>query len=200
VARLARNKGLSTTDLIANYLEPGKPYLRNQPDGACVFLTDRCCGVHVDRPLVCRLYPLGQTLTGEGKESFAHATPHPETEGEYGHDGTVEGFLTAQGVAPFLHARDRYVAVVYRLLDILDKENFVNQDTFTITAETFYDHLSRQSALAHWLDMDRVIASYDQPCQVPEQTDLPHRLALHLEIMEAWMATQTTGGNDERLF
>jgi hypothetical protein len=143
---------------------------------------------------------LGQTLTGEGKESFAHATPHPETEGEYGHDGTVEGFLTAQGVAPFLHARDRYVAVVYRLLDILDKENFVNQDTFTITAETFYDHLSRQSALAHWLDMDRVIASYDQPCQVPEQTDLPHRLALHLEIMEAWMATQTTGGNDERLF
>jgi Fe-S-cluster containining protein len=56
VARLARNKGLSTTDLIAQYFEPGTPHLDNQSGGACVFLTDQGCGVHADRPLVCRIY------------------------------------------------------------------------------------------------------------------------------------------------
>ena len=97
VARLARNQGVPTTKLIGTRLEPGKPYLKNQPDGACVFLTDRECRVHGDRPLVCRLYPLGQTVTGEGQESFHHSTPHPETKGVYGHDGTVEDFLVAKG-------------------------------------------------------------------------------------------------------
>jgi len=197
VARLARNKGLSTTDLIANYLEPGKPYLNNQSDGACVFLMDQGCSVHADRPLVCRLYPLGQTLTGEGLESFRYATPHPETEGVYGHEGTVEDFLTAQGVGPFLQARDRYLTVVYRLLDVLAQDVESHEGALDITQQTFGDEECIQQALGKWLDMDLVIARHCQRHHLNEPTDFGERLTLHIAAMEAWINHHSKGDTHE---
>ena len=197
VARLARNKGVSTTDLIANFLEPGKPYLDNQSNGTCVFLTDQGCSVHADRPLVCRLYPLGQTLTGEGLESFRYATPHPETEGVYGHDGTVEDFLTAQGVAPFLQARDRYLSVVYRLLDVLAQDAEGNDEAFAMTKQTFSDEASIQQALEEWLDMDLVVARHCQAHHLNEPHELEERLTLHIEAMEAWINHHSKGDTHE---
>ena len=197
VARLAQNKGLSTTEFIAKYLEPGKPYLDNQPSGACVFLTDQGCGVHADRPLVCRLYPLGQKLSGEGQESFHHATPHPETEGVYGHDATVEDFLRAQGVTPFLEVRDRYVAVVYRLLDILAEDVETNDEAFETTQHTFSDEESIQQALGQCLDMDKVIARYCKELQIIEPINLEERLTLHLNAMEAWINHHLKGDTHE---
>jgi len=50
-------------------------------------------------------------MPGEGQGSFRYAIPHLEKEGVYGHDGAVEDFLTAQGVAPFLQAHDRKALV-----------------------------------------------------------------------------------------
>ena len=198
VARLARNQGLSTTELIATCLEPGKPYLTNQPDGACVFLTDQGCCVHSDRPLVCRLYPLGQMLNGEGRESFRYATPHPETEGVYGHDGTVEDFLTAQGVGPFLHARDCFISVVYRLLDALAKDVEDNEEAFATTKQAFSDEASIQQALGEWLDMDLVIARHCNAHHLNKNLDLDERLELHLEVMEAWITHHSRGDNHEK--
>jgi len=198
VARLAQNKRLTTTELIDNYLEPGKPYLDNQSDGACVFLTDQGCGVHSDRPLVCRLYPLGQMLTGEGRESFRYATPHPETEGVYGHGGTVADFLTAQGVAPFLQGRDRYISIVYRLLDVLAQGVEDNDEAFAITKQTFSDEASIQQALGEWLDMDLVIARHCNAHHLNKPLDLNERLELHLEVMEAWITHHSRGDNHEK--
>jgi len=198
VARLARNQGLSTTDLIGTCLEPGKPYLNNQPDGACVLLTDQRCGVHADRPLVCRLYPLGQTLTGEGQESFRYATPHPETKGVYGHNETVEDFLAAQGVAPFLFARDRFMSVVYRLLDVLARDVEGNEEAFATTKQTFSDEVSIQQALGEWLDMDLVIARHCEAHHLNEPLDLDERLELHLEVMEDWITHHSRGDNHEK--
>ena len=197
VARLAQNKKITTTELIDNYLEPGKPYLDNQSDGACVFLTDQGCGVHADRPLVCRIYPLEQRLTGEGHESFHYATPHPETEGVYGHEGTVEDFLTAQGVQPFLQVRDRYLTVVYRLLDILAKDVECNEEALDIAEHTFADEASIQQALGKWLDMDLVIARYCHVHDLNEPSDLEERLTLHIAAMKAWINHHSTGGNHE---
>ena len=187
VARLARNKGLSTTELIAKYLEPGKPYLDNQPNGACVFLTEQGCGVHADRPLVCRIYPLVQKLTGDGDESFSHATAHPETEGVYGQSGTVKDFLEAQGLPPFLEVRDRYVVVVYRLLDILAQDVETNDEAFETTQDTFSDEESIRQALGQWLDMDVVVVRHCQMHQLTEPIDLEERLTLYIEAMEAWI-------------
>jgi Fe-S-cluster containining protein len=76
VARLAQNRGMSTTDFLARYTERNGTALRRVEEGACVFLTAQGCGVHADRPLVCRLYPLGRKVTPEGEESFREVTPH----------------------------------------------------------------------------------------------------------------------------
>ncbi|MDH5426578.1 MAG: YkgJ family cysteine cluster protein [Nitrospirota bacterium] len=197
VARLAQNKGLSTTELIANYLELGKPYLDNQSDGACVFLTDQGCGVHADRPLVCRIYPLEQRLTGEGRESFHYARPHPETEGMYGQAGTVKDFLMAQGLPPFLEVRDRYVAVVYRLLDILAQDVEDHEDALETAKDVFSDDASIQQALGEWLDMDVVVARHCQAHRLNEPFDLEERLTVYLEVMEDWINHHSIGGNHE---
>ena len=187
VARLARNRGLSTTDLIAQYLEPGKPYLGNQSDGACVFLTRQGCGVHADRPLVCRVYPLVQKKTGDGKETFSYAMPHPESEGVYGHTGTVKDFLATQGLQHFLEVRDRYVAVVYRLLDILARDVQDNEHAFEAAKDIFNDENSIQRSLGEWLDMDAVVARHCQSHYLNEPTDLEERLEVYLEVLNHWV-------------
>ena len=56
-------------------------------DGACGFLGEAGCTVHPDRPLVCRLYPLGRAVAPDRTETFAALTPDPETAGVYGADG-----------------------------------------------------------------------------------------------------------------
>jgi Fe-S-cluster containining protein len=197
IARLARNKGISTTDFIASYLEPGKPYLDNHSDGACVLLTEEGCGVHADRPLVCRIYPLEQRVTGEGVESFHHAKPHPMTEGVYGREGTIEDFLLAQGVMPFLEVRDRYVTMVYRLLDLLAEDVDHSREVYEITTHTLKDDAAIQAALRTWLDLDAVVAQYCLNHGLEEPADLDARLNMYLTAMEAWIAHLLEGENHE---
>jgi Fe-S-cluster containining protein len=70
VARLAQNRGISTTVFLAQYTGAQGTVLKQVDHGACVFLTPEGCGVHADRPLVCRLYPLGRHVTSERGEDF----------------------------------------------------------------------------------------------------------------------------------
>ncbi len=198
VARLAHNKGLSTTQFIASYLEPGKPYLDNRSDGACVLLTEHGCGVHADRPLVCRIYPLEQRVTGEGVESFHPAKPHPRTEGVYGREGTVEDFLHAQGLFPFLEVRDRYLTLVYRMLDMLAQDVENDEKAFEMTKCNLRDEESIQQTLREWLDLDIVVAQYCQAHGMTEPVDLPERLNVYLAAMEAWITQQQKGDDDEK--
>src|SRR5450759_4005289 len=80
ILRLSRRLGMTTTDFIAQHTEAGGTILRSsdENDSACIFLTPKGCGVHPDRPVVCRIYPLARWLDPEGRESFGHMTPHPE--------------------------------------------------------------------------------------------------------------------------
>ena len=82
----------------------------------------------------------------------------------------VRDFLEAQGVAPFFHARDRYVAVVYRLLDDLAQDIENHEEAFNVTTETFGDDVSIHQALGEWLEMDCVITRH---CQVHHLNE-PH--------------------------
>ena len=70
-------------------------------DRGCVFLGPRGCTVHPDRPLACRIYPLARWVAPDGDESFGHLEPHPQTAGIYGTKGTVDDYLTSQGLPPY---------------------------------------------------------------------------------------------------
>src|SRR6266700_2871554 len=96
IARLARNRGGSTTAFIANFLDRGV-YLHRVENGACVFLGPEGCTVHPDRPLVCRLYPLGGHVGPDDTVTYSHVEPHPETKGVYGREGTMADYIARQG-------------------------------------------------------------------------------------------------------
>jgi Fe-S-cluster containining protein len=112
-ARLAASQGLTTTRFLAECTDG--VHLRRRGDGDCIFLGERGCTVHADRPLVCRLYPLGRHRETTGEESFTHAEPHPETAGAYSEAGTVQDWLDSQGAGPFLEAMDAYLDVFQAL-------------------------------------------------------------------------------------
>lgn len=114
VARLADALDTTTGDVLDRYVDPATSTLRQRDGGACVFYDDGCT-VHPGRPLACRLYPLGWSGQTDGTETFHELSPHPQTEGVYGTDGTVAGYLTSQETALYEHASWRYTAVLDRL-------------------------------------------------------------------------------------
>jgi Fe-S-cluster containining protein len=116
LARLARGLGVTTSDVIARFTVDGGTALAHRADTGCVFLGAEGCTVHADRPLVCRLYPLGRIVRPDGGEAFIENEPHPDTEGLYGEDGTVDSYLESQSVGPYIAAADRYYAVFTRLM------------------------------------------------------------------------------------
>jgi Fe-S-cluster containining protein len=95
ILRLARRLGITTTEFIERHTEAGGTVLRMQDENnrGCIFLNQQGCGVHSDRPLACRLYPLARWVDADGTESFGHLTPHPKTEGIYGTSATVADYL-----------------------------------------------------------------------------------------------------------
>ena len=72
--------GLTTTEFFARHTEAGGTVLRTKEDRSCVFLDERGCGVHPDRPLACRIYPLARWVDPDGKiveRHLHHTKPHP---------------------------------------------------------------------------------------------------------------------------
>lgn len=180
IARLAKHLGISTGEFIANYMTADKPYLLFPQNNACIFLGEQGCTVHGDRPLVCRLYPLGRHLTGEGVERFSKIQPHPRSEGIYAGDGTVEDFLNSQGVSEYLRAADRYLQLFYRIFENMWADpDMPVQDTDTAASEI------PASALSQWLDMDTAIANGCRKQDLPVPADLEQRMQLHIRSIEA---------------
>jgi Fe-S-cluster containining protein len=114
VLRLARAAGISTGEAVTRYTIRRGSILKFKPEGGCAALDETCCAVHSGRPLACRLYPLGLERTGN-EEHFVQLEPARGSLGVCGADGTVEAFLTAQDVAPYLQTNEHY----RRLLPLL---------------------------------------------------------------------------------
>lgn len=180
VLRLARNRGLSTTELLARHTEAGGIRLTVREDGACTFLTPQGCGVHADRPVVCRLYPLGRQVEADGRETFGDLPPHPQTEGVYGADATVDDYLRAQGVAPYIEAGDRY-GVLYRRMEAAlaqRSEAAGGLEPIEVRAD---------EPLTSWLDVDATVAAYCAARGLPIPTDVEETVTLHIRAVEAWL-------------
>ncbi len=169
-ARLARGLGMSTTRFLAEHTEG--VYLRRRENGDCVFLVEGGCTVHPDRPLVCRLYPLGRNRTPGGEEHYFHTEPHPETPGRYSEAGTVEAWLRSQGAAPFLEAANAYLDTFHALFAALEA-----REGGEGVSDWPQDLGERVSA---WRDIDLALG----PATPGESVE--ERMAAHLR----WLATQ----------
>ena len=190
ILRLARRLGMTTTEFIALHTEAGGTVLRTrgEDDRACIFLGDQGCSVHPDRPIACRLYPLGRWSDPEGQERFGHTAPHPETEGVYGAAGTVGEFLANQGVAPYLEMVDRYGEVYDRMVDRLKS---LDEEVLDRRSDRQNDVVETEAGLAAspWIDIDQTIAEFCQAQGRLIPGDIDSAVAMHIEAIDAWIAT-----------
>lgn len=188
VLRLARNRGMSTGEFLERYVEAEGPYLRATDDGACVFLAGSGCAVHADRPLACRTYPLGIYVSAEGAETFVELKPHPQSEGEYGRDGTVHEFLHQQDVQPYLDGAARYLALFYRLYEVLHQATPADA---TVADEAQAALLARDDtgapAFKQWLDVDRAVAQYCADRGIAVPTGIDEIVTLHVMAIDHWL-------------
>jgi Fe-S-cluster containining protein len=175
VARLARRSGQTTAQFSAASTQEGAgAVLERTAKGACVFLGPAGCTVHADRPLVCRLYPLGRHLLPDGTEWFSHLEPHPQSAGELTGRGTVADYLAAQGAAPFLAAAQEYFQW------LCAARAFLGAAAGPLRSD---DQSADARIAADLVDMDAAIARHCGAQGISEPADIEARRALHLEIL-----------------
>jgi uncharacterized protein len=176
VARLARKLGQTTTEFRNAWTVEGAGTLLSQTEtGACVFLGNEGCTVHSDRPLVCRIYPLGRYF--DGTEIFTHVTPHPQSAGEYSRNGTIATFIKEQDAEPFLQAADEYFR-----WHCAASEQFDTDVAQMEPSQEFCD------LAANLTDMDVAIEHYCTANGIVEPVDIEERKQLHLKILYQYLA------------
>jgi uncharacterized protein len=188
VARLARNRGVSTGEFRARWTEDGAGVvLQRTETGHCIFLSGEGCSVHPDRPLVCRLYPLGRHVRPDGTENFSHIKPHPQTRGEYSRNGTIADFLSSQDAAPFMQAADEYFFWLCAVQNVtVDR----SRDQATQPAGKV------EAKAGELLDIDGAIADYCARTKLAEPHEIEARKRLHLKILYQQLETRR-GGHHE---
>jgi uncharacterized protein len=187
---LSRELGISTTQFIAQYTKSGGTVLntREEDSNACVFLGENGCTVHSNRPLVCRLYPLGIRIDENGVEKVGHARPHPETEGVYGEKSTVNDYFEAQGVTLFLEISRKYRKLYDLMLDHLE-----NMDESELEKRSSrrkdVDETEAGIAASPWVDIDLVVNDYCKLKSKAIPTNIDDLVTLHIEAVENWIET-----------
>lgn len=178
IARLARRLGISTTQFAARWTLDGAGTTLSQTDtGDCVFLGGSGCKVHEDRPLVCRLYPLGRHIAEDGSERFSLVPEQMRPVGAITQDGTIADYLDAQGAARFMRAADDYffwLSAAFRRL---------TQGGDRVSADT---GIPRENA-ERLLDMDRAISLHEQETHTAAPSEVEARRELHIRILYGWL-------------
>jgi Fe-S-cluster containining protein len=181
LARLARNRGISTTQFIAEFTEAGGTSLKVRADGGCAFLGGEGCTVHADRPLVCRLYPLGRVVQPDKTVTYVEVEPHPQTAGTYGAEGTVAAYVESQGTAPYIAASDRYYAVLIKLSRAFDEL----KDESTPT--NLGDVTNLETPDAEFIDVDAAVGADCQRTGEPFPGNVEYLIDRHLQLLERWV-------------
>ncbi len=195
---MARVLGIGTTEFLALYSDNGGVTLRSEEDGRCVFVTPSGCRVHPQRPLVCRLYPLGRSTDERGEERFVVFPAQSECEAEAGRDGTVGSFLESQGVGPYLGWSRRYGELYRRMIGLLDRLDAEGEhDTSEADAPAEAAQAGSGSGgsgqepdrapLSPWQDIDASLNEYCAAKGIAIPTEIDDTIALHLRAMEEWL-------------
>ncbi len=187
IARMAHNLGISTTGFIATYTAHGGTVLQTREDGTCIFLDAEGCGIHPDRPLVCRLYPLGRYVDYLGVETFSQAVLEEGCRGELNESGTIEKYLEEQGALPFMHAADLYLNLLWDLLDILNDQELEASESETVLEKVRV--VTNDGCDGNELfrtDMDLVLEEYCRQSAIPVPEDIDERMATHIKAVRKW--------------
>jgi len=196
VLRLARHQGLTTTDFVRRFTDTAGTQLRQRADGACVFLTAQGCGVHTDRPLVCRIYPLGRHISPAGAETFSGLESHPETEGLYGAAGTVGDYLEAQGAGPYMQAADLYLNLFREMADLLfEGIDLLAPSEREAVGERCVRPEERAELDSAWLDIDGAVDQYCRERGLAKPAEPQRLMELHLKALSTWSRNLTEKEN-----
>ena len=187
--RLARRLGLTTTEFFARHTEAGGTVLQTREDRSCVFLDERGCSVHPDRPLACRIYPLARWVDPDGNESFGHLEPHPQTAGVYGDKGTVGDYLEAQGLAPYFAMGDRYGDLYDRMVGIMERIDPDDDPDKRYERRLAVDEMDLGTLATSWFDVDATVATYCRERALAVPTEIDALIDLHLKAVGAWLDT-----------
>lgn len=190
--RLARSLGLATSQFIDRHTTNGGLFLRFGQDGACDFLGETGCMVHAQRPLACRLYPLGRSLEN-GHETFERLEPHPECQGRWGSQGTVASFLEEQEALPYLEAAERYAEATDKLLAAVEAEAARQPGlSALIRRELLQKTGTGSDSRSPWVDWDAALAQAGLeeigPAREPREA-----LELYLTALGKWIAHHIAG-------
>lgn len=178
--RLSNHLGVGTTEFRKHYLN--QQMLKHKPDSdACIFLGKNGCTVHKDRPLVCRLYPLGRLRLDDGREIFTELSPHPESKGEYGSTSTVDKYLQTQEVESYLQAEKLYREVIKQMANAAFSEN-------SESAKNQHNRNDKTKfSSTDWiLDPDPLILHYCKWKEMEIPVETQKKLELHAEALCAW--------------
>ena len=187
LARLAHAKGETTTSFRMNWTVGGQgTALAQKEDGTCVFLGPEGCEVHADRPLVCRLYPLGRHFRSDGQEYFSMSEGHPLSAGEYHSNGSIADYLRAQNTEAFISAGDAYFKWFYSAYKKLG-----------VSDELLISEAIDGGDDAGLLDMDAMITRHCAATGEPEPRDIEDRLQLHLRLLYDVLATVEIEDDEE---
>lgn len=177
IGQMADYLQISTSEFLKKYVKKEEPFLLFLESGACAFLNDKKCGVHPVRPLVCRLYPLGQHLSGEGEEHFT-AVPLPEgCSGTYGRDGTVADFLEQQETERYMDASNRYLDLYYRFY----RQVYQSLDE---TENPSQPSPIKPILLGEWFDVDELVSLYCEEKNQPIPADPVTRMNTHIFALQ----------------
>jgi Fe-S-cluster containining protein len=188
IARLARNRSVSTTEFIARYLTEGGIVLRNLEDTACVMLDADGCTVYSDRPQVCRTYPLLRKRALDG-EIWSQYVPLPTSTGVYGKVGKLSDFLKAYDVDQLFAAKDRYFDLALRIAAGLAAAVKREPHRFAAIRGVIEDHREfRASMVPTLIDVDRVVSDYCIEHEIEFPVSLDEKIELHIRAIEERLA------------
>lgn len=190
IARLSRALGISTTVFIRYHLEPDRPYLRRCEDGACIFLGPEGCTVHANRPLVCRVYPLGRHVLSGADETltrYSVVVGQNGSKGVVGADATIADYLAEQGVAPFAAAAGAYLDTLQALFDAWRAEPGPDSTVLNDAPAESGERIEDSEDIPELLDLDRAVEAHCRRHQFAEPSGLDERMALHLQLIRDWL-------------
>ena len=190
---MARQLGMGTTEFLARYADNGGTTLKNDAEGRCVFVTPEGCAVHPRRPLVCRLYPLGRAVDGQGGEKFGLFPKQDGCQANVGTAGSVAGFLASQGVTPYFAWSRRYGEVYRRMLALLDRlgvegkvEGQGEGPGPAVLGGTAAPEAGAEP-LSAWQDIDASLAAYAETKGLALPRGIEGSIDLHLRAMGEWL-------------